>query len=182
MNSVVMKVKGEMLAQDGINSLTVQDLNPASEANNLIFLRFAFITRGKGGNIFPSFILDDWGREIRGLKLYDWVRQNGEQFPRGEIFGYEEDGQETQCFLRELELYAKLPTYAFKDKEQPLNKGSLIHAVLLPLDSILAPIWISPPQAIKSPLRSALVNWWQVPFGLRIEDYKLLNTRPDPGY
>ena len=72
-------------------------------------LRYAFVTRGPGGgdHIFPAFVLDDWGREIRTLKLY-------------------------QCFLRELELYARLPCYAYPVEEQSVIKGILLDAILLP--------------------------------------------------
>ena len=182
MKTVIKRVAGKILARDGITALTLHSDKPNPESNDLLYLRFAFVTRGMGDHIFPSFILDDWGREIRGLKLYEWVRENGERFPRGEIFGYEQDGRETQCFLRELELYARLPTYAYKNVEQPVTTGSLLNAVLLPEESAIVPYQVSKPVEVMRPLRSALVSWWRVPLTVGLEDMDYLKAAPDPGY
>jgi len=159
-------------------------LKPDSRATDLITLRFPFVTRGPGGgdHIFPSFILDDWGREIRSLKLYDWVRDHGDRFPRGEIFGFERDGRDTQCFLRELELYARLPCYAYLSEDQPISEGLVLRAVLLPDVSVENPRRIESPTYLKRPLREARVTWWQVPQDYEILDLSQLKSRPDPGY
>lgn len=178
---LTIPIKGETAkTKDGI-VLFIHQEDPEIVRHGTIYLRLAFVTKGKGGNVFPSFIIDDWGREIRGIKLYEWVRVNGEKFPRAEIFGQEADGRETQCFLREVELYARLPTYAYNDKMQNIPEGRLLHSILLATSTETVKKLIKPPE-IKYPLKSARVNWWQVPIKERLEDVMLDNSFPDPGY
>lgn len=184
MRAVGQRAAGKLLEQGRQTGLILHELGPDPESDNQITLRYAFVTRGPGGgdHIFPAFILDDWGREIHSLKLYQWVRENGEQFPRGEIFGFERDGRETQCFLRELELYARLPCYAFLNNEKSVSDGHLVDAILLPDASVSEPQKIAKPSEIKRPLRSARVTWWQIPTDSTALDLSLLDTRADPGY
>lgn len=184
MRAVGQRVAGEVLEQKNWSGLILQDLKPDKETVNLITLRYAFVTRGPGGgdHIFPAFILDDWGREIRSLKLYQWVRANGEQFPRAEIFGYEQDGRETQCFLRELEHYARLPCYAYRSEEKAIPSGHLIQAILLPDSTAKEPQKITRPADLQPPLRSARITWWRVPPDSTALNLSHLDTRADPGY
>jgi hypothetical protein len=90
------------------------------------------------------------------------VRQHGNEFPRAEVFGFEQDGRRTQCFMRELELYSKLPCYLFATKETPLTSGVPVQAILLPDESVTQPEKMKPPSYLKRPLRSANVSWWRV--------------------
>ncbi|MGH2538744.1 MAG: hypothetical protein ACRDHL_15250, partial [Candidatus Promineifilaceae bacterium] len=64
------------------------------------------------GQILPELVLDDWGREIKGLALYAWLREQGQRFPRAEVFGFDSQGDALQCFVREIDLTAGLPLYA----------------------------------------------------------------------
>jgi len=182
LQTVIKRVAGQILVRNNFTALLVRAFQPESGANDLIYLRFTLVIRGSGDHIFPSFILDDWGREIRGLKLYAWLRENGERFPRGEVFGFEQDGRETQCFLREVELYARLPTYAYQHETQTVNDGMLLKGILLTDQSVVLPRRIDKPPDIRQPLKSALVNWWQVPAEAGLQDLDLLNGQPDPGY
>lgn len=175
---------GELLERGKRSGLILHDLEPNLESANLITLRYAFVTRGPGGgdHIFPAFILDDWGREIRSLKLYRWVRENGDRFPRGEVFGFEQDGRETQCFLRELELYARLPCYAYRAQEQAVTEGHLLNAVFLPDSTVVEPQQIAKPPDLRGPLRAARVTWWRIPSDGGALDLSQLDARADPGY
>ncbi len=137
-----------------------------------LYLRFAFVTLGREEHIFPAFILDDWGKEQRGLRLYQWVAEFGEQFPRGEIFGFEQDGAETQCFLRALELYAKYPLYVYTDRKQPVAAGTLVEAILLPDATVRESVRGRRPLA-QRPLSHARVSWWRVPPSLILFDVTL---------
>lgn len=184
MQAVGQRISGKLLEHDKEYGLVVFDLKPEQAAQNTLLLRYAFVTRGRSGgdHIFPAFILDDWGRELRSLKLYQWVRKNGERFPRAEIFGYEQDGRETQCFVRELELYATFPCYVFLKPEQPVSDGRLISAIFLPDVSAKDVRKIDKPSDIRRPLRSARVTWWEIPENSTAIDFSRLNTRADPGY
>jgi hypothetical protein len=182
MRAVKQRVAGDLLVEGKKAGLILRELKPPPEASNLIYLRYAFVTRGPADHIFPAFILDDWGKEIGSLQLYRWVRDNGERFPRGEIFGFEQDGRSTQAFLREIELYARYPCYAYTTADQPVNEGVLLSSILIPDDTVAAPQQIKRPDGIKPPLSAARVTWWLVPAGATDIDLYHLDAEPDPGY
>jgi hypothetical protein len=182
MRPVSQRVAGRLLLQDQANGLILEQLQPPDGAPNLVYLRYALVTRGPGDHIFPAFILDDWGKEIRSLKLYRWVREEGDRFPRAEIFGFEQDGRETQAFLREMELYARLPCYAAGTADQPVDETHLLSIVLLPDPAVHTPVRIKRPADLKGPLSIARVTWWRIPAGTADLDLARLNAEPDPGY
>ncbi len=163
-------------AQDGRLALILIDPKPEGEAAASLIVRFAFITLGKEEHLFPGFLIDDWGGEVRGTAVYRWVRDNGNQFPRAEIFGFERQGASVQYFVRELELYAKLPCYVFPDRHTPLAEGKLVSAILLPDATTTQPEKIKRPSELKRPLASARVSWWQVPPCLTQFDFSLLDA------
>ena len=178
--AVGQRVSGQLLweneaGQDGRLALLLTNPQPEPDAANVHLLRFAFVLMGTEAHLLPSFLIDDWGGEVRGLAVYDWVRQNGNQFPRAEIFGYNRYGASVQYFLRELELYAKLPLYIYPDRGTPLEAGRLVDAVLLPDESVAVPEKIKRPSQVKRPLGSARVSWWQVPATLTAFDFALLD-------
>ena len=132
MKAVNLQVQGKILAANGRYALLLQQPNPEPTAGPVIYLRFAFIIQGIEEHIFPAFLLDDWGSEIKSLALYDWVDEFAPQFPRAELFGFDQSGQETQLFLRELEQYSKWPCYAYPAADTAVAQSRLIEAILLP--------------------------------------------------
>ncbi len=169
----------EGAGEDGRFALLLTNPQPEPEAVDALILRFTLILMGTEQHLFPSLLIDDWGGEVRGQALYEWVRENGNQFPRAEIFGFNQYGASVQYFLRELELYAKLPVYVYPDREAPLEAGKLLSAVLLPDKSVSVPERIKRPSHLKRPLASARVTWWQVPASLTRFDFNLLDkTEP----
>jgi hypothetical protein len=167
MKAVKLRVQGKILSANGRYALLLQNANPERDASSLIYLRFAFITMGVEAHIFPSFLLDDWGSEIKSLELYNWIDEFAPQFPRAELFGFDESGQETQLFLRALEQYSKWPCYAYQGADTAVSAGSLIEAILLPDDSVTEPVKMKRPTWVKLALRRAQVKWWQVPQGIQ---------------
>lgn len=178
MKPITLRVAGSLLEEDGRSALLISDFEPERDAEGLIALRFALITRGPEEHIFPAFLLDDWGNEVRGRSLFTWAYEEGDRFPRAEIFGFEQDGRETQVFLRELELYARLPCYAYRSPEVPLPEGVLLNAILLPQADVQAPQRIKPPADLQRPLAAARVSWWHVPPGTTSFDFSHLDRRP----
>ncbi len=178
--AVAQQVCGKLMwengaERDGRLALLLTNSKPEPDAADLLVLRFALVLMGTEAHLFPSFLIDDWGGEVRGLALYDWVRENGNHFPRAEIFGFNRYGASVQYFLRELELYARLPAYVYPSRETPLEKGHQLSAILLPNAAVTTPEKIKRPSQLQRPLASAHVTWWQVPATLAHFDFSLLD-------
>jgi hypothetical protein len=183
MRAITQHIYGTMMTSAEKTAVLLREPAPVAPATDSLYLRFAFIIRGPEEHVFPALALDDWGTEIRGLELYQWVRQYGEQFPRAELFGYDPDGSKTQFFLRELELYARLPCYVYQDAQAVVGAGRLVQSIALPTSQVTTPIRLPhPPAGIDRPLRGAHVSWWQVPSDTDHFDFSLLSVPPDPGF
>lgn len=168
MRAIRQRVQGEVWQANGRSALLLRDPAPGKDAADLLYLHYALVTLGREELIFPALLVDDWGAEVRGLKLYRWVREHGNEFPRATIFGFEADGRETQVFLRELELYVTLPVYA------AAAAGIRLDAILLPEEGVAAPEKVKRPSALERPLRSARVQWWRIPPETSSFDFSLL--------
>ena len=143
------------------HALQLWNSTPEQENENSLFLRYAFLLYGSAEPVFPGMILDDWGAEIKGIKMYRWVRENGDAFPRAEIFGQDIDGKQDQYFVRELDLTLKIRCYAYSDRSALLNAGCRVQNVLLPNDSAALPIKRRRPAGIKRPIRGTRINYWE---------------------
>ncbi|MEM7333060.1 MAG: hypothetical protein AAF490_13305 [Chloroflexota bacterium] len=161
MRAISQRVQGRIIEKEGETQLFLENAKPDESATDILYLRYAFVTMGREDHIFPSFIVDDWGAEIRGLKVYKWFRQNANEFPRSEIFGFESDGREAQCFIREFEHYVKLPCYAYTSREQTVTEGKLIHKIILKDATIATETAVKTPpkELVSQPLRRARVQW-----------------------
>lgn len=165
MKAVRQHIHGKLFQANGRSALLLLDPEPTEETAVSLTLRYAVVIMGPEEHVIPALLLDDWGHEIRGLAIYDFVREHGDQFPRAEIFGFDMDGSETQLFLRSLELYQRWPCYAYPRPDTPLAEGVLLDAVLLPTEGVAQPEpLVKPPQErVQRPLRGARVRWWLVP-------------------
>ncbi|MFQ5436262.1 MAG: hypothetical protein ACE5FD_15455 [Anaerolineae bacterium] len=179
MRAVRQRIQGQLWQGNGRSALLLLNPKPDRDAENLLYLGFALVTLGREDHIFPAFVLDDWGNEIRGVKLFRWMRDNGNEFPRAEIFGYERDGSETQLFARELELYVTYPCYLYSARTDPVTAGRLLQAILLPDPAVTTPQRVKRPSAdlLQRPLRAARVQWWLVPPTITAFDFELLEGK-----
>lgn len=177
MNLVMQRVQGAVWREGETAVLHLLSDTPSKETtSNILFLGYPLVQRGSEALFFPAFLLDDWGNEVRSLKLYEWIREFGEQFPRAELFGLTEFGQETQLFLRDIELYAKLPCYAFAGRQADVRTGVLLSGVAVPTEGATEMGKIKRPLEAKRPLRSAKLTWWQIPPHTTQFDFTLLHT------
>lgn len=152
--------------------------NQQQKSEASLYLRYAVVVRGPDDPVLPAVLLDDWGKEVRGLKIYEFLRKHGDEFPRAEIFGFDMDGSEAQLFVRSLELYSRLPAYAYTDVDAPLADGVLLDAILLPdaeTDRVVR-LEKAKDGGVKRPLRSAQVSWWCVPSATTTFDFSLLEA------
>jgi hypothetical protein len=146
-------------------------------------LRYAFAELYGEAHVLPALLLDDWGKAVKSLAIYRWVRQYGDQFPRAELFGFHPDGREAQYFLRELDLHHRYPCYAYQTPEAPLATGSVVEAILLAGDT-LEPQRMRRPAGLDPLLRHAQASWWQLDPAsplLALADFSFLDTPWDTG-
>jgi hypothetical protein len=133
------------------------------EAAESLFLRYALVDQATSRHLLPEVLLDDWGSEIRGLAIYAWIEKNGLYFPRAEVFGFDLKGREKQFFIRELDLMARYPCYAYAQPDSPLPAGVLVEAMLIMDEGSGQPQRIKRPAGIERPLTNSAVAWWLVP-------------------
>lgn len=128
-----------------------------------LYARYALVLCGSDAPFFPAFLLDDWGNEIRGRKLYAWIQRQGHLYPRAELFGFDHHGREAQRFVREIEINERYYCYAYTDKQADIDAGCLVQHILIADDKATTIESIKPPPQIKSPLLSARVHWHRFP-------------------
>lgn len=160
MKFIKQRMAATLLADGPWVALRLHEEGPEEEA---VYLAFALTTQGIAAQIVPAVLLDDWGKEIKGLALYDWVQEHGWRFPRAELFGVSPHGEAVQYFLRDMELLAPWVVYAAADKSQPIGGWWLVQAVLIPDETLFAPESAGAPAGLTGPLKGARVSWWRVP-------------------
>lgn len=165
MKVVAQRVQGKLISENGRAALLLYNLEPTAEQTaDSLYLRFAFVLRGVETHIFPAELLDDWGNAVTGWALYEWVLEYADQFPRAEIFGFDGQGREMQCFLRDLEVMEPVRCYAYPTNETAWAEGASLVAMLLPKEGITSAKPVERPILEgKRPLSAAKVTWWQVP-------------------
>jgi hypothetical protein len=157
MSAITLRTGGTLLQKEQRLALLLQEDGPP------VYLRFALIQQGTGDHIFPEVVLDDWGHERRSLDVYRWIYEEGSVFPRAEVFGFDRSGAEAQIFLRKIEIYFKLPCYAYRKRRAGVSDGQLLHAIF-----VVDPDFAGAPQKTKAPaasewsLRHAALTWRRV--------------------
>jgi hypothetical protein len=172
---ITQRVAGTLI-DDGQRVALLVEPGGDPEAGPVVFLAYALTTQGIAAQVVPSLLLDDWGNEVKGLGLYDWIDQQGLRFPRAEVFGLSPAGEKAQYFLRDMELFAPLPAYAALDRALPIAEWQALQAVLVPDPALLAPQAGAVPEGLTGPLRRARVAWWRVPSF--VGDLDFLDARP----
>jgi hypothetical protein len=154
---LTQQLAGDLYRKDDLTALL---LNPAAGP---VTVRFALVTRGKTAHIFPALMLDDWGKEHNTPALYQWIFEQGQHFPRAEVFGFDVTGEETQIFLRALEIFDRLPFYVFAGPESPLPDGLQVRHIFVSDDEQESrPSPREAPADLTGPIQRADVRWWQV--------------------
>ena len=127
---------------------------------------------------FPAFLLDDWGNEIKGLKLYRWLREEGNEFPRAEVFGFGHNGEKQQRFARELEIYDTPRCVAFESREAALESGYPISRVLRWAEKGEPAGSTQRPTERGLPMKRAKLPWFAVtPASLEADGYAIPSSQ-----
>lgn len=170
MNLPAKKIVGRLLThpQNGGTAVVIPESPPAEAAP--LFLRFALVLQGVEWPLLPAFVLDDWGRERRKLSQLTWIYENGDFFPRAEIFGYvkkpQEGWVETQEFVRDLELMSRWPVFAYANKTDPPDSGIRIRYMGLENEKGTEMVKTKRPERFAMPFTRASLQWFDVPRGI----------------
>jgi hypothetical protein len=156
MSAITEEVVGILLVENDRTALALID------RGQRIYLRYGLQTFAEDLVILPELLLDDWGREIRGLDLYKWLQESGQRFPRAELFGYDPAGASQQYFLREIDLVAKYPSFAYISRDSPVKEGRLLTAALIPTPGMDRHRQRRRTPDIVGPLSNARVDWWEI--------------------
>jgi hypothetical protein len=155
---IKQKISGNLIVDGELAAVMLS----SEDCPDFVYLAYALITQGTENHILPSLLLDDWGNEIRRLRLYQWIRKEGDRFPRAEVFGLDLAGGQIQHFLRDIELFARFPVYAWRSDDSPMSSILPVSAILLEEPGVSSPQLAEPPPGISFPLRNGRVNWWKV--------------------
>lgn len=157
MQPLTHRVNGQHLVRGEDHALLLDQNAPEQP------LRLAFIVLGAERHVFPALALDDWGRERKGLGLYRWIYEEGPLLPRSEVFGFTADGDQTQIFLRDLEVSFSYPCYIYREAREPVENGQLLSAIFIAgANHQDSPLKIEPPSDLPWALRRAAVRWRRV--------------------
>lgn len=163
MKVITEDIAGQVIEGDSAHAVYLL----GAESAEHVYLAYALTTLGPEDLMLPKVLLDDWGNEKTGTQIYEWIRENGNQFPRAEVFAVGIDGRERQHFLRDLELYITYPVYALPTPTSAATSAVAIAVVLIPDSSVTAPTRTERPATIGAPLRWGRVSWWLVPPAVR---------------
>jgi len=156
MRPLTQRLEGALHEQeDGTAGLLLE------EGGGRIYVRYGMVVLGTDRVVFPALALDDWGNERKTLDLYRWIYEEGQRFPRAEVFGYTGGGRETQIFLRDLEIFMKYPLFAYESGKAPVEEGRRVDVILMP-DEAWAEGAEGVPAGVAWPLRHAAVRWERV--------------------
>ena len=135
--------------------------------SDLLWFRFGFAFRGTEKPLIPSFVKDDTGNEEHRLRFLEWVYNDGDHYPRSEIFGYELDHHKnwvpTQCFIRELELSLRFFTWVVDDLKAGPRDGLRVHRLGILQEGITEPQKIKRPDSWLLPLKRSQATCWALP-------------------
>jgi hypothetical protein len=148
-----------------------------------LWLALALTVRGSEAPILPALVVDDYGHEIAGKALYDWLHTEGDSYPRATVYGYDPDGSETECFVRALELHWKAPCLLYTQRHTPVADGVPVRHLLVTDERVAQPTPIKPAGlALPAALRRARVGWWAVADAEMAlsADFSLLSSSPHP--
>lgn len=173
MRVITEKIAGTIVEDGPLHALR---LDVAEGSGAFVYLAYALVTLGPEEHVFPCLVLDDWGKEMNTLQVYEWMRENGNHFPRADIFAVGIEGDERQHFLREFELYARYPVYALPTRSSAITDAVRIRAMLVTDATVATPAKIARPSEITGPLANARVTWWLVP--PEYQRLEFLKTQP----
>lgn len=176
MPGISFKVVGRLFTGDERRALLL------TRAGRPYTLRLGLVLQGEEELLLPESLLDDWGHEIRGIELYQWVRENALHFPRAELFGFDRGGRPQQRFIRELDVTVKHPCFIYENSNVAFERGVQVTDILLPRQITERQKQRQTPADVAFPLSQSDVQWWLVEDRLaRRPDYDFFDQSDEEG-
>ncbi|RIK22084.1 MAG: hypothetical protein DCC51_05485 [Anaerolineae bacterium] len=66
------EIKGSIIVNGDIAAIRLAP----PESKDVVYVAYALFTQGPEYQILPSVLVDDWGNEIAGMQLYDWIKDD----------------------------------------------------------------------------------------------------------
>ncbi|MFK7802950.1 MAG: hypothetical protein AB8G95_15065 [Anaerolineae bacterium] len=172
-----LRIYGKILVEevDGLPVRTVRidqvlpkKDEPIPADSQRLWLRFGFAFRGTEKPVIPSFVIDDNGKEEHRMRFVEWVYNEGDRYPRSEVFGYEQtqdgtDWVEMQCFIRELELSLRFYTWVVDTLKAGPGDGLRVDRFGVAIEGIMEPQKMKRPQDWLLPLKRSQATCWAIP-------------------
>ncbi|MEM6284333.1 MAG: hypothetical protein AAF787_19230 [Chloroflexota bacterium] len=129
-----------VLVQYGESHLlaTQSDDNATVMSSGPIMLRYGLMVLGKPHlYIVPGLLAVDYGDFFNGDAMWDFVLTKSNIYPRAEVFGYRNDGEDDMLVLKKLDMAAPRGVFAFGDDDaHPIAQ---VNAVIAPDETGIAP-------------------------------------------
>jgi hypothetical protein len=125
-------IEGTLITLDGQTLLV--DTAPADvsvvHAGQMI-LRYAVVYLGRSYHaIVPELIAMDTGGGYSGEEAWDFLINKSNLFPRADVIGYREDGEEDMVTVKSLDLAAPVRTFVYADENSRRPIGVLSAIVM----------------------------------------------------
>jgi hypothetical protein len=125
-------VEGSLITLDE-HLLLVQ--TPPAEASithaGPMILRYALVYLGRSYHaIVPELVAMDTGGGFSGEEAWDFLINKSNLFPRADVIGYREDGQEDMVTVKSLDLAAPVRTFVYSDESSRTPIGVLSAIVM----------------------------------------------------
>ncbi|MEO1442713.1 MAG: hypothetical protein AAFV33_20090, partial [Chloroflexota bacterium] len=103
-----------------------------------ITLRYGLMVLGKPHlYIVPGLLAVDYGDFFNGDAMWDFVLTKNNIYPRAEVFGYRNDGEDDMLVLKKLDMAAPRGVFVFGDDDtRPIAQ---VNALIAPDETGIAP-------------------------------------------
>jgi hypothetical protein len=94
-------------------------------ASGTFVVRYGVRIHGKDWlSIVPGLVAVDYGTFYTGEEAWDFLLKHSNLYPRAEVFGYRENGQDEQMWVRQLDLALPPQPHLYKDPAAKLPIAS----------------------------------------------------------
>ncbi|XWX05315.1 hypothetical protein VZO05_07080 [Aggregatilineales bacterium SYSU G02658] len=95
-------------------------------ASGSVAVRYGIVYLGRAYHaIMPELVALDTGGGFAGEEAWNFLFEQSNLFPRADVIGFREDGQEDMVTVKSLDLMYPVRAFAFHPADAPVNLGQL---------------------------------------------------------